>query len=161
MQNELPRPAATHLSIRVVDGQSNPIPNAVAAFELPEEGASATFIDGSSVKVLLTEQNGEASAEIRPNALPGKFQPRVTVNFLGQTSSVTLDQENLYPAPTATSLRNHPLRSHRSRTKWLIIAGGAVATIVAIVATHHGHSSSSGNGGITITPGSGSVQGGH
>jgi hypothetical protein len=165
VQNELPRAAATRLSIRVLDGQSNPISNAVAAFELPEDGASAAFIDGSNVKVFLTDQNGEATAEIRPNALPGKFQPRVTVNYLGQTSSVSLNQENLFPASANPSIRNQLLRgSHRSHTKWLIIAGVAAATVAAILARHHGHSSAStppSGGGITITPGSGSVQGGN
>jgi hypothetical protein len=130
---------------------------------LPEQGASATFADGSTVKVFLTDRNGEANTEIKPNDLPGKFQPKVTVNYLGQTSSISLNQKNLFPATTSATVRNQVLRgpsSHRlSRKIWLAIAGGAVAAIVGIVATHHGRSSSN-NGGITITPGSGSVQGG-
>lgn len=162
VQNELPRPAATHLSIRVLDSQSNPITNAVAAFELPEAGASAAFADGSAVKVLLTDSSGDAIVDIKPNDLPGKFQPRITVNYLGQTTSVALNQENLYPAPTAAATGNRLVRqthafSH-SHKKWLLAAvgGAVVAVIVALVVHHH---SSSNKGGITINPGTGSVGG--
>jgi len=162
VQNELPRPATTHLSIRVLDSQNNPIPNAVAAFELPEAGASAAFADGSAVRVLLTDSSGDATVDIKPNDLPGKFQPRITVNYFGQTTSVALNQENLYPVPTAAATGNRLVRqahaiSH-SHKKWLLAAvgGAVVAVIVALVVHHHGASN---NGGITINPGTGSVGG--
>ena len=56
--NPLPRPPSSHLSIRVNDTKGVPIRNAVAVFELPAEGASASFPDGSMVKVILTNDKG-------------------------------------------------------------------------------------------------------
>lgn len=170
VQNDLPRPVATHLSIRVVDSQGTPLPNAVAAFELPEVGASATFPDDAIVKVLLTDANGEATTEIRPNNLPGKFQPRVKVNYLGQTSSISLSQENLYPVIAGAhgqSLRPHH-RGISKKTILLIVGTVAVGVLVGVLV--HGHHSAATTttqppqqqpGGITINPGTGSVTGGH
>ena len=159
VKNELPRPVPTHISIRVLDSASNPIPNAVAIFELPEEGASATFADGTAAKALLTDRNGEGIVEIKPNDTPGVFEPRVTANYMGQSTTVRLRQENLYSAPSAVITGNRLVRQAHSIThskkKWfLMAAGGAVVALVAIIAHHHSSSN-----GITINPGNGSVGG--
>ena len=95
--NPLPRPPITPLSIRVNDSKGTAIRNAVAIFELPEQGASATFLDGSIVKVLLTNDKGEAIVDTKSNDVPGKFQPTITINCLGQSSLVRLNQENAFP----------------------------------------------------------------
>jgi hypothetical protein len=167
--NPLPRPPGTHLSIRVADTKGQPIQNAVAVFELPEAGASSSFADGSSVRVLLTNEKGEAVADLKSNEVPGKYQATVTVNYLGQSSLVKLNHENAFPygTPAATGNRLIHKRGFFSKKTLLIIAGVAIGAIVAIVA-HHGRGSTSSqttttlpaNGGITITPGTGTV-GGH
>src|ERR1039457_5790757 len=95
--NPLPRPPAAHLSIRVNETGGVPIRNAVAVFELPAEGASASFPDGSLVKVILTNDKGEAMVDIKSNEVPGKYQPTIMVNYLGQSSIVRLNQENTFP----------------------------------------------------------------
>jgi len=166
--NPLPRPPASHLSIRVADSKGSPIGNAVAVFELPEAGASATFQDGSSVKVLLTNEKGEAVADLKSNEVPGKYQATVTVNYLGQSSLVKLNQENAFPFKIPTAEGNRLLRKHGFFTKKtaLIIAGVAAAGAIGVIAAHHGGGSNSTQtttpppGGITITPGTGTV-GGH
>ena len=71
--------------------------NAVAVFELPAEGASASFPDGSMVKVILTNDKGEAMVDIKSNEVPGKYQPTIMVNYLGQSSLIQLNQENINP----------------------------------------------------------------
>jgi hypothetical protein len=83
LANPLARPPASHLSIRVNDIKGVPIRNAVAVFELPAEGASATFPDGSMVKVILTNDKGEAKVDIKSNEVPGKYQPTIMVNYPG------------------------------------------------------------------------------
>ena len=166
--NPLPRPPATHVSIRVADTRGLPIRNAVAIFEFPEAGASASFPDGSAVKVVLTNDKGEAVADLKSNEVPGKYQATVTVNYLGQSSLVRLNQENAFPLGTPTAVGNRLVRKHGFFTKKtvLIIAGVAVLGAIGAIAAHHGGGSSSSQtttpppGGITITPGTGTV-GGH
>ena len=166
--NPLPRPPATHVSIRVADTKGQPIRNAVAVFEFPEAGASASFPDGSAVKVVLTNDKGEAVADLKSNEVPGKYQATVTVNYLGQSSLVKLNQENAFPYGTPAAVGNRLIQKHGFFTKKtvLIIAGVAVAGAIGAIAAHHGGGSGSSQtttppaGGITITPGTGTV-GGH
>jgi hypothetical protein len=77
--HELPRPPLSRLSIRVADSKGQPIRDAVTVFQFPEAGASAMFSDGSVVKVLLTNANGEAVSEVKSNEVPGTYAPTVTV----------------------------------------------------------------------------------
>ena len=168
--NALPRPPASHVSIRVADTTGQPIRNAVAVFEFPEAGASASFPDGSVVKVVLTNDKGEATADLKSNEVPGKYQATVTVNYLGQSSLVKLNQENAFPYGTPTAVGNRLIHKRGFFTKKtvLIIAGVAAAGAISVIAAHHGGGSGStqttpppGDGGITITPGTGTVGGGH
>src|SRR5450759_3481167 len=138
--NPLPRPPASHLSIRVNDTKGLPISNAVAIFELPAEGASASFPDGSMVKVVLTNDNGEAVVDIKSNEVPGKYQPTIMVNYLGQSSVIRLNQENTFPFHAQTASPGHRLLRKGgffSKKTFLTIAGVAIAAIVTIAATHH------------------------
>ena len=159
--NPLPRPPASHLSIRVNDNKGLPIRNAVAVFELPAQGASATFPDGSMVKVLLTNDNGEAIVDIKSNEVPGKYQPTIMVNYLGQSSLIRLNQENTFPFHAQATTGHHLLPHGRffSKKTVLIITGIIVAVIVTAVAAHRGKASTTPppNNGITITPGPGTV----
>jgi hypothetical protein len=136
--NPLPRPPASHLSIRVNDTQGLPIRNAVAVFELPAEGAPATFPDGSMVKVILTNDKGEAMVDIKSNEVPGRYQPTIMVNYLGQSSLINLNQENTFPFHAQTATGHHRLfrKGFLSKKTVLIIAGVAIATIVTIFAAH-------------------------
>lgn len=161
--NPLPRPPSSHLSIRVNDTKGLPIRNAVAVFEFPAEGASASFPDGSMVKVILTNHKGEATVDIKSNEVPGKYQPTIMVNYLGQSSIVRLNQENTFlfradaAAPGRRSIRKAGFFSKKTV---LIIGGVAVAGIVGtIFATHHTETPTTPPppSGITITPGTGTV----
>jgi hypothetical protein len=165
----LPNPPASHISIRVADGEGKPVKDAVAIFELPELGASATLPDGSAVKVILTDHDGAAAIDLQSNGVPGHFEPKITVNYMGQTATSTLKQENAFNPDVRPGVYRRSLlpdgstrakKSHgiSKKTLWAIL-GGAVAVVGAIFAMHHKSASSSG-GGLTITPGSGTV-GGH
>ena len=55
---DLPNSRPALISIHVTDSAGKPIQNAVAVFELPELGPSATLLDGSQVKVVLTDSDG-------------------------------------------------------------------------------------------------------
>jgi hypothetical protein len=160
--NPLPRPPASRLSIRVTDTKGVPIRNAVAVFELPAEGASASFPDGSMVKVILTNDKGEAMADIKSNEVPGKYQPTIMVNYLGQSSTIRLNQENTFLFRADAAPGRHLLRKPGffSKKTVLIIGGVALAGLVGtIIATRHGQTPTTPppSGGITITPGTGTV----
>jgi len=161
--NPLPRPPATHVSLRVADTKGQPIRNAVTVVELPEAGASAAFADGSTVKVLLTNDKGEAAADLKSNEVPGKYHAKVTVNYLGQSSMIRLNQENAFPygAPTAVNSRHAHKHGFFSKKTVLFVAAAAVAATVAVVASHRGQAPGDNSGGITITPGNGTVGEGH
>ena len=166
----LPNPGSSHISIRVADADGKPIQGAVAVFELPELGPSATLADGSQVKVVLTDGSGSAGIEMQSNGVPGHFEPKITVNYLGQTAVVTLKQENGFnpearpevygrtTLPRNTS--DHAARSHwlSKKAVWGIVGAAAVACVVAIF-RHHRPAGGSTGGGLTITPGSGTVGG--
>jgi hypothetical protein len=156
--NSLPRPLATRVSIRVADSKGQPIRDAVAVLEFPVAGASATFPDGSVVKTLLTNANGEATATLRSNEVPGKYRPMITVNYLGQSSVVTLHQENAYEfsAPPMPKKKSFFARLFSKRTA-LIAAGATATVVVAIVARGSSPAPQPPNDGITITPGTGTV----
>lgn len=163
--HSLPNPSSSHLSVRIADGVGRPIKNAVTIFELPEIGATATFPDGGKTKVVLSDTDGAATVEIRPNSTPGHYTPKITVNFLGQTTTVILKQENAFgpevrPAAYRSTLTGKKQRSafRISGKTLLIISGVAGATAVAVFAGKGGSSGPAG-GGIVITPGSGTVGG--
>ncbi len=164
----LPDPPQAHVAIRVTDGEGKPIQNAVAIFEFPEAGASAVLPDGSPVKVILTNRDGEATVTIRANSLPGQYEPKITVNYLGQTNAITLKHENAFnpdvrPAEYRTGLAHKILKPSMrragisKRTLLLLTGAAAVGLIVALIAKGHGGAQS--GGGITITPGTGTVGG--
>jgi hypothetical protein len=140
----------------VSDTRGLPIHNAVTVLEFPELGASAHFVDGSQVKVALTDSRGQATFRTVANNIPGKYQPRITVNYLDQTSSLVLSQENAYPYAAA-----HPAnRRHFSKKKILLISGAAALAVLGLAATH-GSGGGTSQSGITITPGTGTVGGNH
>jgi hypothetical protein len=178
----LPAPRPAPVAIRVTDSAGKPLQNAVAVFELPELGPSATLLDGSQVKVVLTDADGVAAVDLRSNGVPGRFEPKITINYLGQTSTLTLNQENAFaphirpevykkaytqkidPLPRIPRTNNSIGRGISKKTVLIIVGVAAAGAVGAFVAMHGGGSpaasTSSGGGGITITPGSGSV-GGH
>lgn len=174
--HSLPKPLASHISIRVTDTDNHPIQGAVAVFELPLDGPTATLPDEAAVKVILTDKDGAAAVSILPNDIPGHFEPKITVNYMGQTTSLSLKQENAFaPAVRPDVYRHSLLHTSTSRKatsgisrKTAVILLTVVAAVAtgAIVATRGGSTPTPtpttptpGGGGIVITPGPGTVGG--
>jgi len=169
--HSLPDPIESHISIRVTDVENHPIQGAVAVFELPEIGPSATLSGGGPAKVVLTDKEGAAAVTVLSNGVPGHFEPRITVNYLGQTTTLVLKQENAFsPEVRPAVYRNTLLKTGTSRgvrrgisrKRVLIIVAIATAGAVAVFSAIRGRSrtaASTAGGGITITPGSGIVGG--
>jgi len=174
----LPNPPVSHISVRVTDADGKPLQGAVAVFELPELGPSATFPDGSQVKVILTDREGAAATELQSNGVPGHFEPKVTVNYLGQTAVASLKQESAFNPDVRPDVYRRALLAHPSahdtgshglskKAVWIIVGAAAAGGVGAIFALHGGNHAPaattpppSGGGSITITPGGGTVVGG-
>jgi len=148
--------------VQVEDQNHKPIAGAVVIFFLPDSGASGVFSDGSRMLMLVTDNQGRATARgIRPNNQSGPMQIRVTASFQGLTASSLITQTNAAGAAAASSA------GLSTGAKWAIIlaiAGGAAAG--GIIAATHGSGTSSGGstgggstGPIVITPGTPTVGG--
>jgi len=166
--NLLPAAPPTNITIRVTDGGGQPIVNGVAVFQMPEGGPSGVFDDetGSPTKVVLTDARGQASVLTRANAIPGRFDVTITVNALGQTGKIALHQENRQ-ASEARPVPAHELTSRTPRHKgsilhskafWIAAAACAGGAVAVLARGHHGSTAPT-DGGIVITPGSGTVGG--
>jgi hypothetical protein len=143
--------------VQVEDQNHKPIAGAVVIFFLPDSGASGVFSDGSRMLMLVTDNQGRATARgIRPNNQSGPMQIRVTASFQGLTASSVITQTNLAGAATASGFAG--LSTAAKLVIILGIAGGAAAAGV-IVATHSGGSSSSSSSTVTLSPGTPTVGG--
>ena len=169
--NLLPAAPATNITIRVSDNDGQPIKNAVAVFQMPESGPGATIdSDALTTKAVLTDGSGQAGVITHANSLPGAYQPRVTVNALGQTNAMILHQENRAASEQQTphqSFLSNSRSPHKgflhSKAFWITVAGAGAGAAIMLARGHHASTSGnngSGNGGISITPGSGTVTGG-
>ena len=172
--HHLPHPPSTAISIRVVDGNENPVQDVVLILELPEAGPSAIFADGTHVNARITNKSGEARFEVRPNKVPGHFEPRLSVNYYGHTDIISLKHENALDRDIHRDVYGQePIgrtQSHRglfgiSKRVLLAISGAAKGTVVAILKAPGRHApvpdylpASSGDG-TTVTPGTGCVSG--
>ena len=113
--------------IMVETESGEPVAGAIVHFSAPTEGPGATFINGSSTSMAVTESDGLATTHgLRPNKVVGQFQIRVTASYAGSTASGTITQTNAEPAAGGWN----------SSKKILILAivGGAVAGGAALAA---------------------------
>jgi len=134
--------------VRVVDQDGHPIPNVAVTFVLPDKGPGASFADGHSTLTVITDANGQAVGRgLRPNNSPGQFQIRVTTSVQGQAATANVLQTNAQPTA-----------GEGSSKKILIVAliGGAAAAgaALALKGKSSSPSTSTGNSGATISPGS-------
>jgi hypothetical protein len=143
--------------VQVEDQNHKPIAGAVVVFFLPDSGASGTFADGSRMLMVVTDNQGRATARgIRPNNQSGPMQIRVTASFSGLVASAVIVQTNLAGAAAASGFAGLS-----TAAKWAIVLGiaGGAAAAGAIVATHTGGGGGGGSSSSTVvlSPGTPSV----
>lgn len=89
---------STPITIRVIDRDNRAVEGATAVFTTPENGPSGDFASGLNTLRTITNEDGIAVArEYRPNELPGTYQIRVQVDYLGEAATLMLRQTNLTP----------------------------------------------------------------
>jgi len=156
--NNIKQRVAREPIVQVEDENRKPVAGASVVFLLPGNGASGSFVNGSRMLTVLTDQNGRAVMRgFTPNNVTGKFEVRVTASHRGQTATATISQANVAAAAGAAAAGSGKLIA--------IIAavGGAAAAGIAVAATR-GNNSPSPTGPTTpvasptvISPGSPSV----
>jgi hypothetical protein len=133
--------------VRVSGPSGQPLAGATVTFLLPASGPSGTFVDSGLSLTTQTDKQGRAVGRgLRPNAVVGRFQMRVTASWHGSEAATTLAQTNAGAA------------NKSSATKWIVIAGVvAGAAVAGSLAVSHGGSGSNTGNPATIPSGSISV----
>lgn len=149
--------------IRIEDENHKPIAGAAVVFTLPTEGATGDFINGSKNLTIMTDSQGLAAAKgLKLNGLPGKVPIQVNVSYRGLTARTTIMQSSVLP-PGAKASTSH---GHGTLIAVIVILGAAAAGGGVYFATHKNGASTvpvtpSGPSPIGITPGTGTITGGH
>jgi hypothetical protein len=130
----VPRNSASsrRITVKVIGGGDQPIPNATVTFRLPAEGPSGLFPSGLRSESLLTGANGEAYIHgVRWNDTPGRLDVRVIATSGGRRAEAAVPIEiSATLAPSRADRDSTSVRGPSSSRKWLIlalVAGGAGA----------------------------------
>jgi hypothetical protein len=159
-RNVMEQIPAIPITVRVSDRNNRGVQGATVVFTTPENGPSGDFANGLNTLRTITNEDGIAVAtEYRPNEIPGSYQIRVQIDYLGEGATLAIRQTNLAPK--------------KSLGKLIVIlavagaagaAGTALATRTGKSGTNPSNPASPGStaGSIpTITFGGSSVTGGN
>ena len=150
--------------VRIEDENHKPIVGAAVVFTLPTEGPTGFFSNGGKNLTILTDREGTATAQgLRLNQTAGKMPIHVNASYRGLTARTSITQYSVLPPGAKASSGG----GHGALIAVLVVLGAAAAGGGAYLATHK--SSSSSTVGITpptitpigITPGTGTIVGGH
>ena len=156
--------------VRVEDENHKPVAGAAIVFTLPTEGSTGEFTNGNKTLTTVTDSSGQAVAQgLKMNPIAGKVPIHVTASYRGLAANTSIMQFSVLPPGakpprTTTSSSGH---GHGLLIGVLVVVGAAAAGGGAYFATHSQSSSSSstpppaGPAAIGITPGTGTIGGGH
>jgi hypothetical protein len=141
--------------VQVEDENRRPVAGAAVTFLLPNQGAGASFANGSQSLTITTDAQGRAVARgLRPNNVNGEYQIRVNAVSEGRTATATISQSNAITAAAAAG-------GISAKVLAIIAIAGGAAAAGTVAATRGGN----GNGGAgrpsptIITPGAPTVGG--
>jgi hypothetical protein len=136
--------------VEVKDETGRPVDNAKVVFQLPEMGASGTFIDGSRTFVGASNAQGRATAPVlKPNKVEGTFAIAVTASKDGSVGHAEVRESNTLAGGVVAPPSGNG--GHSKVGIWIAIAGAAGG--IAIAAVHSGSSKSGGStGAVAPTP---------
>jgi hypothetical protein len=153
--NNIRQRTAREPIVQVEDQNHKPIAGAAVIFDLPGQGASGSFPNGSHTLTVTTDNQGRAVARgLRPNSVKGKYQMHVTASFAGQTATAVITQTNAVAAAGAAAAGG----AISGKLIAVIVVAAAAATGGAVYATHSGGGGNANTGSlVTISPGTGTV----
>jgi hypothetical protein len=136
--------ATRGITVQVTYETGKPVANAAVSFRLPEEGSSGVFSSGLRTEVITTGADGRATVwGMQWNKMPGPVEIRITA-VKDQARAGLVSTQYLSAAVDAKAGGEGVFSSsHKSRTKWILIAaavgGGAAAGL--LFGRSHGSSS--------------------
>jgi hypothetical protein len=142
--------------VQVEDENRRPVAGAAVTFLLPNQGAGASFANGSQSLTITTDAQGRAVARgLRPNNTNGQYQIRVNAVSEGRTGTATISQTNAITAAAAAGGISAKVLAI------IAIAGGAAAagTVAATRGNGNGANGGARPSPTVITPGSPTVGG--
>jgi hypothetical protein len=123
--------ATRGITVLVTDETGKPVENAAVSFRLPDEGATGVFSSGLRTEVVTTGANGRATVwGMQWNKTPGPVEIRITTVKDQARAGIVSTQYLSDAIATKAGGEGTFSASHKSRTKWVLIAaaaGGAVA----------------------------------
>src|SRR5438874_2446944 len=93
--NDIKKGVAHAPVVEVKDESGRPVENAKVVFQLPEMGASGSFLDGSKTFVATSDKTGRAGAPVlKPNNVEGSFAIVVTASKDGSVGHAEVRESN-------------------------------------------------------------------
>src|SRR4051794_34030597 len=123
--NDIQKGLARSPVVEVKDESGRAVENAQVVFQLPEMGASGTFLDGSRTFVGTTDKSGRAGAPVlKPNKVEGVFAIVVTASKDGSTGRTEIRESNTLAGGTMAT--GGSSGGGGGKTKLIIAVLGAV-----------------------------------
>jgi hypothetical protein len=86
--------------VEVRDENHKPVAGAIVSFTLSDSGPGGTFVNGSKLFTITTNEAGRAAAtSMRANGVAGSFNIRATASYQGQTATGKIAQTNAKVLP--------------------------------------------------------------
>jgi len=167
--NNVSQRVAREPIVQVEDENHKPIADAAVVFTLPTEGPTGEFVNGSKTFTIMTDKSGRAVARgLRFNQFPGKVPLRVSASYKGLSAHTIIDMETVLPPGAKPPSANSSSGGGHGKLIAILAVLGAAAAGGAYFATHKSGSSApstpttpTGPTPIGITPGTGTIVGGH
>lgn len=153
--------------VRVEDENHKPVAGAAVVFTLPTEGATGEFGSGAKTLTVVTDHDGMAAAKgLKMNQVAGKIPIHINASYRGLSARASMTQYSVLP-PGAKPSTSNSGRHHGVLIGVLVIVGAAAAAGGVYMSTRQNQTPASipiaptGPTPIGITPGTGSITGGH
>ncbi len=156
--------ATRGLTVLVTDETGKPVADAAVSFRLPEDGPSGVFNSGLRTEVITTGADGKATVwGMQWNKNSGPVEIRITaVKDQARAGLISTQYLSDSVAPKAGGDGVFST-SHKSRTKWILIAaaaGGAAAGVL-LLRSHSGASTDANTSSTGVVIGSPTITIGH
>jgi len=153
--NNVKQRTAREPIVEVHDRNNRPVAGAVVLFEAPRDGASGTFLGGSSSLRVTTNAQGRAVGQgFRPNTTQGNFALQVTATYAGVTATTAIHMQNV-----GAGIPNVVKAAGHGKLIAIVVAVGAAAAAGGAYAATHGGNGTPAATPTTISAGAGSVGG--
>jgi hypothetical protein len=166
--NPVGQRVAKEPAVQIQDENHKPVAGAAVVFTLPTEGATGEFGRGAKSLTFLTDKQGRATAQgLRLNEIAGKIPIHVNASYRNLTARASITEYSVLPPGAKAKAITSSGKHHGALIGVLVVLGVAAAGGGAYLATHQNKQSSTPSAtpsapvSIGVTPGTGTIAGGH